>query len=243
MKRKLLFNLVTIIGLLFPLIRVHTSQAQTPVLPGWHSLGPLNMDRPTCFDRAVQALQASSLSNIRTQEGWYASATNSALHGAISCVQSGNTTFVDVVVAGASGQGNAATQMVNQLRDYMLNGVPTTTNPGTDPNPGANPNPGGNITWTTSASAHRGKNGQRFSYTCPAGPVPTGAAVWGTDIYTDDSSICKAAVHAGRITAAGGGVIIEIRAGQSSYASTERNGITTSRFGSYSGSFVFVNSL
>ena len=64
---------------------------------------------------------------------------------------------------------------------------------------------------------------------------------YGTDIYTDDSSICTAAVHAGKFSlAAGGTVIVEIRAGQSSYTGSMRNGLTSNDYGSmWDGSFSF----
>ncbi|MDI6744679.1 MAG: LCCL domain-containing protein [Thermodesulfovibrionales bacterium] len=93
--------------------------------------------------------------------------------------------------------------------------------------------------WNTTAVGKRGKNGLRFTYTCS----PNGSAgnLWGTDVYTDDSSICTAAVSAGLITFhAGGSVTIEIRPGQSSYAGSTRNGITSKGYGSWHGSFVFV---
>lgn len=96
-------------------------------------------------------------------------------------------------------------------------------------------------TWGTNAVPNRGKDGQRFTYACPAGGGPRN--VWGTDVYTDDSSICIAAVHAGLITfAAGGSVTIEIRPGQSSYTGSARNGVTSGSWGGWSGSFIFVAS-
>ena len=68
--------------------------------------------------------------------------------------------------------------------------------------------------------------------------------MWGTDVYTDDSSICTAAVSAGLITfQAGGSVTIEIRQGQSSYAGSTRNGVTSKGYGSWNGSFVFVGQI
>jgi hypothetical protein len=66
--------------------------------------------------------------------------------------------------------------------------------------------------------------------------------VWGTDIYTDDSSVCTAAVHAGLIDYEDGGeVVIEIRAGESSYLGTTANGVTTLDYGAWRRSFVFVD--
>jgi hypothetical protein len=93
--------------------------------------------------------------------------------------------------------------------------------------------------WETTASAHRGKNGQRFTYVCPAGGTPT--RVWGTDVYTDDSSVCTAAVHTGRIVpSTGGSVTIEIKPGQNSYMGTGRNDILSESYGPWTGSFIFV---
>jgi hypothetical protein len=63
--------------------------------------------------------------------------------------------------------------------------------------------------------------------------------VWGTDIYTLDSSICTAAVHAGKIKLESGGpVTIEMRPGEKSYKGSERNGITTRDYAEYGASFV-----
>ncbi|WP_237079842.1 LCCL domain-containing protein [Myxococcus xanthus] len=63
-----------------------------------------------------------------------------------------------------------------------------------------------------------------------------GASVWGTDLYTDDSDVCAAAVHAGAIPATGGQVSVTIQPAQGSYASTTRNGVTTYSYGYWSGS-------
>ena len=61
-------------------------------------------------------------------------------------------------------------------------------------------------------TAFRGQNGAHYVYTCPFYGVA--GSIWGTDVYTDDSSVCTAAVHAGLITLAGGGTVtIEIRPG------------------------------
>jgi hypothetical protein len=72
----------------------------------------------------------------------------------------------------------------------------------------------------------------RLGFRCP--PQGTPATVWGSNPYTADSSICTAAVHAGRITTAGGGdVVIVVRPGQSSYEGSTRNGVTTNSWGDY----------
>jgi hypothetical protein len=65
--------------------------------------------------------------------------------------------------------------------------------------------------------------------------------LWGTDLYTDDSSVCVAGVHAGRITLQGGGaVVIEIRPGATAYAGSTRNGVDSAGYGEWGGSFVVL---
>lgn len=75
---------------------------------------------------------------------------------------------------------------------------------------------------------------------CPSGCNATNSGtVWGTDIYTNDSAICAAAIHAGILEAGvGGDVKVIVELGQNAYAGTTRNGITTSSYGSWGGSFV-----
>jgi len=87
----------------------------------------------------------------------------------------------------------------------------------------------------------RGMNGERYAFRCPPGkPMPSHVA--GSGPYTDDSSICTAAVHAGVIHAKDGGeVIIEIRPGQARYAGSDRNYIKSGDYdGTWDGSFIVV---
>jgi len=92
--------------------------------------------------------------------------------------------------------------------------------------------------WDKNASSLNGKDGQTFTLACSAGGEAHN--VWGSDIYTSDSSICTAAVHSGLITyQQGGSVTIELRAGRPIYGSSERNGVSTTSYGSYPQSFVF----
>jgi hypothetical protein len=102
--------------------------------------------------------------------------------------------------------------------------------------------PAGPITveadWFDDATEYRGRNGSRYTYICPPDGTPN--SIWGTDLYTDDSSVCTAAVHAGKITAAAGGsVTIEIRPGAAAYAASTRNGITSMPYAEWLGSYVF----
>lgn len=98
--------------------------------------------------------------------------------------------------------------------------------------------PGGS-TWNATAAEFRGRDGSRFVYTCPADGEA--GSIWGTDVYTDDSSVCTAGVHVGLITLAGGGnVTIEMRPGQDSYTASTRNGITSLPYPAWYGSYVVV---
>jgi hypothetical protein len=92
--------------------------------------------------------------------------------------------------------------------------------------------------WEANATTLNGTDGQTFTLACA--PGGTGHSVWGSDIYTADSSICTAGVHSGLITyQQGGTVTIEVRPGRTIYGCSERNGVTTSPYGSYQLSFVF----
>ena len=87
--------------------------------------------------------------------------------------------------------------------------------------------------------AYRGQLGKIFSIYITGNT--NGNAVWGTDNYTDDSDIRRAAVHAG-IIANGESktVYIEMLPGQSSYSSTNKNSINTSPYGNWGGTYRFV---
>src|SRR5579863_4666974 len=75
--------------------------------------------------------------------------------------------------------------------------------------------PGG-TGWGSDASALAGFSGERFTFTCPS--YGSAESVWGTDVYTLDSSVCTAAVLEGRLTLAGGGsVTVEIGPARSSF--------------------------
>lgn len=94
------------------------------------------------------------------------------------------------------------------------------------------------IQWTNNARQLRGQIGTVHAFACPPG-APTGS-VWGTDIYTDDSSICTAAAHSGRMTPAGGVVQIQIGPGMPAFNGTIRNQVTSRNFAGFPGSFTIV---
>ena len=87
----------------------------------------------------------------------------------------------------------------------------------------------------------RGMNGERYAFRCPPGK-PQPSRIAGSGPYTDDSSICTAAVHAGALHAKDGGdVTIEIRPGEPRYAGSERNYLKSGDYDhAWSGSFVVL---
>ena len=108
------------------------------------------------------------------------------------------------------------------------------------PLPTTDEHPAAGWGWHVSPRDRRSAVGQLFEYVCP----PDGGLsdIWGTDVYTDDSSICTAAVHVGLILReTGGRVTILIRPGLDHYRGSIRNGIVSTDYGPWAGSFVFVS--
>ena len=77
---------------------------------------------------------------------------------------------------------------------------------------------------------------QAVTCTCSAQQTRSGQ-VWGSGPYTDDSRICRAAVHAGVISPSGGEVRFQMEAGRSRYSGSTRNGVVTTPYGTWSSSF------
>ena len=93
------------------------------------------------------------------------------------------------------------------------------------------------VLWNTSASMVRFETGKTYKFKCPSSGKES--PVWGTDIYTLDSSICNAAVHTGKSTMENGGsVTIELRPGESAYKGSTRNVIKTNDYEKYGSSFI-----
>jgi hypothetical protein len=96
--------------------------------------------------------------------------------------------------------------------------------------------------WAVNAVEHRAAVGEEFTYDCPPADESRLDSVWGTEVYTDDSSICSAAVHAGAITLEEGGeVTIEMAPGEDAYEASEENGVESLPYGAWGGSFIVVN--
>lgn len=150
-------------------------------------------------------------------------------------------TWVNIVVASTSGDGGVPGLERQRLQARMDNlPLPPPTAPGAPPPTPANP--GRPADWLTDTRDLRSHIGERFTFTIP--PNGTGKGCWGTDIYTDDSSIGTAAVHAGLITfERGGTVTVEIRPGLRlpGYVGSTRNGVECRRWDGAPTSFVFVS--
>lgn len=73
---------------------------------------------------------------------------------------------------------------------------------------------------------------------CPASC--SSGSVWGTCDYTFDSSVCRAAIHAGAISAGKGGMTrADHKPGRDKYEGSTLNGITSSSWGSYGETLTF----
>ena len=71
--------------------------------------------------------------------------------------------------------------------------------------------------------------------------MAAGGSVWGTDLYTTDSRLAIAAVHAGLVKVGETGVVrVKIIPSPPSFAGSSRHGITTSPYGPYRAAYQFV---
>jgi hypothetical protein len=96
----------------------------------------------------------------------------------------------------------------------------------------------GQIGWLTVWSGVPTDFTEPVAVECPAGGTLNGGALWGTGVYTKDSTICVAAVHAGLITAEKGGVVVAQRVpGLKEYPATTRYGIASQQYGTYADAF------
>ena len=97
-----------------------------------------------------------------------------------------------------------------------------------------------NSDYTTNINAikKRGNIGEEYYYLIIGSNEGT---VWGDNIYTDDSNIAKAAVLEGKCKIDEEQFIgIKIVEGKSSYSSSSKNGVSSSSYGSWPGSYVFL---
>lgn len=89
------------------------------------------------------------------------------------------------------------------------------------------------------ATQLQGDPGATFQVACPSGCADSGG-LWGTDVYTADSGICRAGIHAGAISPAGGVVVVQIQPGRPAYRGSPRYNVTSYDYGSYNRSFAVI---
>ncbi|MEO7310751.1 MAG: LCCL domain-containing protein [Chitinophagaceae bacterium] len=198
--------------------------------PSWsRGIQIMNFKHEEGMRRIKQALQAEGYA-IQNEAGDFMAGYKNNNTAVIACNVSGDKAFINIFVASTSNDSNVPGAERVRLQAQMDKAS----------NGGNNPVGTVQATWATQADSYRGKNGQRFSFYIPPGG-PASGRLWGTDTYTDDSSIGLAAVHAGLISLqAGGTVTIEIREGLGAYVGSVRNGMSSNGYGGWGGSFVFV---
>ena len=97
---------------------------------------------------------------------------------------------------------------------------------------GTTPDDPGNL------ESFRGRNGEVFRFRLRGSAHGN---IWGDGVYTDDSSLAAAAVHAGVLRRDEEGVVaVRILPGRKEYTGAERNGIVSESYGEWDGSFEFV---
>jgi len=91
-----------------------------------------------------------------------------------------------------------------------------------------------------SLSQFQGQAGKTLSFRVNAAAGQQFSSVWGTDVYTLDSSLALAAVHAGVLKPGQGGVVrVAILGPQPAFTGSPRNGVNTSSWGQFPGAFQF----
>jgi hypothetical protein len=75
--------------------------------------------------------------------------------------------------------------------------------------------------------------------TCVCPSTIADGKVWGSGVYTGESSLCSAAIHAGAITSEGGRVRVRSGPGCPSYLGTSNNKVSTGPAGAEKKSYFF----
>lgn len=92
------------------------------------------------------------------------------------------------------------------------------------------------VTCTTQAQDIRGEEGLELVLLCPQDC--SAGSVYGTDDYFEGSAICRAAIHAGAITEAQGGVFtMTIGGAKRRFLASDQNGVSSRTWGPWSRSF------
>lgn len=95
--------------------------------------------------------------------------------------------------------------------------------------------------WTGGLTSYRGNNNSEYDFIVTG---TTAGSVWGcSNLYTDDSRLETAAVHAGYVNSGQTKTVrVRILPGQSSYSGCTQNGVTSSSYAEWSGSYTIISS-
>lgn len=88
----------------------------------------------------------------------------------------------------------------------------------------------------------KGEPGSVHQLACPPG-CPSDVGVYGTDVYTGDTPVCAAAMHAGVMSPRGGEVTVVVEPGRPAYRGSKRNGVSSRDMGAYRASYRFQGPL
>lgn len=96
-------------------------------------------------------------------------------------------------------------------------------------------------TCPSTGAEFRASHPEEDHLTCLCTPAAVAAYgnVWGTGIYTADSSICKAARHDGALGNSARAVTVYFRAGLNRYEGSESNGVRSADYGRWESSIAF----
>lgn len=95
--------------------------------------------------------------------------------------------------------------------------------------------------WTGGLTSYRGNNNSEYDFIITG---TTTGSLWGcSNLYTDDSALETTAVHAGYVNNGQTKTVrVRILAGQSSYTGCTQNGVTSSSYASWPGSYQIISS-
>ncbi|BAU11883.1 LCCL domain protein [Leptolyngbya sp. NIES-3755] len=156
-----------------------------------------------------------------------------AVHAGLITVPAGGIVAIQIqpeTILFGTTQSSVRTRSLSSSPSFLFVN-PATSAPLTDPKIRI-------IGWGTDANHQRGRLDQEFSYRClPNGEIST---IYGTDVYSIGSSICTAAVHAGKITVKDGGTVTIRIGSEQNFTGTTRNGVRTRNLRGSGASFTFL---
>lgn len=204
---------------------------------------------------------------LNIEDGWLIGGNTIEANVTVGCASDNDSLQLDseyaarvlVLIEVSSRDEQLAMQIRNQMRDCFFSGECSGTvgeltpvfapevnvvAPAQDPTTFGRRRGAANavrvLNWNSHAVDFREQIGTEFTFDCPALGLASFGRVWGTEVYTTDSSICTAAVHSGAITSDGGLVAIQIVDGRSAYDGTAANEVTSIDYGPWNSSFIFV---